>query len=153
HLVLEPTSSPIVIELIERVRRALPEVRIAFWAPFAPRAQLAGNRLAFGRPLQTQLDLAAADVIVTLDADLTSDHPMALAYARQISDRRRVVDGGSAMSRLYAVESSYTSTGVIADHRLRARPSEIERIAVELLAAVHAQGRLDERDRGLAAAL
>ena len=153
HLVLEPTSSPIVIELVARVRRALPEARFAFWAPFAPRASLAGNRLAFGRPLQTQLDPAAADVIVTLDADLTSDHPMALAYARRISDRRRVVDGSSAMSRIYAAEASYTPTGIVADHRLRARPSEIERIAIELLAAVIAQLRGAGHGSALATAL
>jgi molybdopterin-containing oxidoreductase family iron-sulfur binding subunit len=141
HLVLEPTSSPFVIELVQRVRAALPEAGITFWAAFSPRASLAGNRIAFGRLLQTQLDLQAADVIVTLDADLVADHPMALAYARRISDRRRVVDGQSPMSRLYAIEASYTATGVIADHRMRVRASEIERIAAELLAAVSEQGQ------------
>ncbi|HEX3764878.1 MAG TPA: 4Fe-4S dicluster domain-containing protein [Kofleriaceae bacterium] len=140
HLVLEPTSSPLVIDLIERIRTALPAARLAFWAPFAPRAQLAGNRLALGRALQTQLDLRTADVVVALDADLVGDHPMALAYARQIADRRRVVDTSSPMSRLYMVESGYSPTGVIADHRLRVRPSEVERIARALLAAVIAQG-------------
>jgi molybdopterin-containing oxidoreductase family iron-sulfur binding subunit len=139
-LVLEPTSSPFVIDLLGRLRTALPESGVVFWSPFAPRASLAGHRLAFGRPLQRQLDLGAADVVVTLDDDLVADHPMALAYARRISDRRRVVDGGSAMSRLYAVEASYTAMGVIADHRLRVRPSEIERIAALLLAAVARPG-------------
>ncbi|HEX4418054.1 MAG TPA: 4Fe-4S dicluster domain-containing protein [Kofleriaceae bacterium] len=136
HLVLEPTTSPIAIELIRRVRAALPAAGVTFWSPFSPRASLAGNRLAFGRPLQTQLELRAADVIVALDADLVAEHPMALAYARQISDRRRVVDGGSAMSRLYAIEAGYTATGVIADHRFSVRGSQIERVAGELLAAV-----------------
>jgi molybdopterin-containing oxidoreductase family iron-sulfur binding subunit len=125
-----------VIERVERLRAALPAAGVTFWSPFAIRASLAGNRLAFGRLLQTQLDLRAADVIVALDADLVADHPMALAHARQISDRRRVLDGHSAMSRIYAVEPSYTPTGVIADHRLRVRGSQIERVAVELLAAV-----------------
>ena len=141
QLVLEPTSSPFAIELIERLRTVLPAAGIAFWAPFAPRSSLAGHRMALGRPLQAQLDLAAADVVVALDANLTCDHPMALAYARQIADRRRVVDGSSAMSRLYAIETGYSPTGVIADHRLAVRPSEVERIAAELLAAVIAQGR------------
>jgi molybdopterin-containing oxidoreductase family iron-sulfur binding subunit len=141
QLVLEPTSSPFAIELIERLRTVLPAAGIAFWAPFEPRSSLAGHRMVFGRPLQAQLDLAAADVVVALDADLTSDHPMALAYARQIADRRRVVDGSSAMSRLYAIETGYSPTGVLADHRLAVRPSEVARIAAELLAAVAAQGR------------
>src|SRR5262249_10877935 len=72
--------------------------------------------------------------------DLTSDHPMALAYARQIADRRRVVDGNSAMSRLYAIETGYSPTGVSADHRIAARPSVVEPTAAALLAAVTAPG-------------
>ena len=32
-----------------------------------------------------------------------------VAYARQISDHRRVSGGDSAMSRLYAIEASYTT--------------------------------------------
>ncbi|HET9627046.1 MAG TPA: hypothetical protein VFP84_37060, partial [Kofleriaceae bacterium] len=136
HLVLEPTTSPLVVALVERVRARLPAAGITFWSPFAPRAALEGHRLAFGRPLQAQLDLRAADVIVALDADLVAGHPMALAYARQISDRRRVVDGRSAMSRLYALEAHHSPTGVIADHRIAVRGSQIEPIALELLAAV-----------------
>ncbi|HSR98805.1 MAG TPA: 4Fe-4S dicluster domain-containing protein [Kofleriaceae bacterium] len=140
YLVLEPTSSPQVIDLLARVRAALPAARFAFWSPFEPRSSLAGNRIAFGRPLQTQLDLRAADVVVSLDADLVTDHPMALGWARQISDRRRVVDGSSAMSRLYVVEAAYSPTGVIADHRLAAPASQIALIAEELAAAVASAG-------------
>jgi Fe-S-cluster-containing dehydrogenase component/anaerobic selenocysteine-containing dehydrogenase len=151
QLVLEPTSSLQVIDLVARVRAALPAAQFTFWSPFALRSSLAGNRIAFGRPLQTQLDLRAAEVVVTLDADLVADHPMALAYARQLSDRRRVVDGSSAMSRLYSIEASYTPTGVIADHRLAASGSQIARVAIELCAAViraGAGGALAERLAG-----
>ncbi len=140
HVLAEPTSSPLVIELIERVRRTVPEAAFTFWSPFEPRAVLEGNKLAFGRPLQTQLDLRRADVIVALDADVVADHPMALAYARQISDRRRVVTAGSVMNRLYVVEGAYTPTGVIADHRVRVRPTEIAGIAARLLAALGGGG-------------
>ena len=141
RLVLEPTSSPVIAELVARIRATLPAAAFTFWSPFALRTSIAGNRIAFGRAAQTQLDLRTADVIVTLDADLVGDHPMALAYTRQISDRRRVIDGGSSMNRLYAIESAYTTTGTIADHRLRVRSSEIERVAVELLAELIQQGR------------
>ncbi len=141
HLLLEPTSSPIMIDLIGRVRIALPAATFTFWSPLDLRASLTGNRLAFGRPLQTQLDLRTADVIVTLDSDLVNDHPMGIAYATQISERRRVTDARSTMNRLYAIEPSYTTMGVIADHRVRVRGSEIEHVAVELLAELLELGR------------
>ena len=128
HVLIEPTASPIVAELIARASHAT----VTAWSPFAIRSSIEGNRLAFGRRLQTQLDLANADVIVALDADLASD----VVHARRIADRRRVVDASSQMNRVYAIEASYTATGIIADHRFRVRPSEIEVIAVELLAAL-----------------
>ncbi|CAN5227134.1 TAT-variant-translocated molybdopterin oxidoreductase [soil metagenome] len=141
HLVLEPTSSPLVIELIGRVRAELPHVAVTFWAPFATRSSLAGHRTAFGRPLQAQLALGDADVIVTLDADLAGEHPLGLAHARRLADRRRVIDGSSPMNRLYTIETSYTPTGILADHRFRVRPSEVFRVARELLAELAGAGK------------
>ncbi|HEV7557198.1 MAG TPA: 4Fe-4S dicluster domain-containing protein, partial [Kofleriaceae bacterium] len=126
HVIVEPTASPITAELIRRLRAK--GNGVTAWSPFGLRASLEGNRLAFGRPLQTQLDLRDAEVIVALDVDLASD----IVHARRIADRRRVVDASSQMNRVYAIEASYTPTGIIADHRFRARPSEIEAIAAEL---------------------
>ncbi|MEO8842745.1 MAG: 4Fe-4S dicluster domain-containing protein [Kofleriaceae bacterium] len=141
QVVLEPTSSPLVIEMIARLRIALPAARVTFWAPFEARGSIAGHRTVFGRPLQGQLELADADVVVALDADLAGDHPLGLAHARRLADRRRVVDGTSRMSRLYAIETSYSPTGILADHRFRVRPSEIASVAVELLAELAAAGK------------
>ena len=140
HVVMEPTSSPLVVELIGKLRAALPAAHVTFWAPFEMRESLAGHRTVFGRALQPQLALADADVVVALDADLAGDHPMGLAHARSLADRRRVVDGASRMSRLYAIETSYTPTGILADHRFRVRPSEVARVAIELLAELAAAG-------------
>ncbi len=128
-------------ELIQRLRTALPKIGITFWAPLEARASLAGARIAFGRPLQPRLALHDADVIVALDADLVGDHPMALAHARQLADRRRVGGAGSTMSRIYAIEPAYTTTGVLADHRFRIRGREIIDVARELLAEIAAAGR------------
>lgn len=140
HVVLEPTSSPIVIDLVTRLRATLPRASVTFWAPLEPRASLEGNALAFGRPLQTHVDLRRADVVLTLDADLLGDHPMRVAYARQLSDRRRVANSESAMNRIYAVEAAYTITGVVSDHRFRVRSGGIESIARGLIAELASRG-------------
>ncbi|MEP6861416.1 MAG: 4Fe-4S dicluster domain-containing protein [Deltaproteobacteria bacterium] len=142
QVLLEPTSSLLAGELLARIRATLPAARVTFWAPFAARASLAGHRSVFGRPLERRLALHDADVIVALDADLVGDHPFALAHARHFADRRRVVDGDSRMNRLYAIETSYSPTGILADHRFRVRPSEIGLVARELLAELAAAGKV-----------
>ncbi|HEY1817292.1 MAG TPA: 4Fe-4S dicluster domain-containing protein [Kofleriaceae bacterium] len=128
HVLLEPTSSPLVIELIARLRNA--GMTVSFWSPFEKRESLAGNAIVLGRPLQTRVDLTNADVIVSLDGDLASDLPR----ARQLSDRRQVIDGTSQIARLYQIETCYSTTGIIADHRRAVQPSELARTASALLA-------------------
>ena len=145
HVIMEPSTSPIVIAQLAKLG-----ARVTTKAAFVGNGVL-GNARAFGRPLQTQLDLAQADVIVALDF---AEHPMQLAYLRQVAERRRVVDGRSPMSRLYAIESSYTQLGAIADHRFAARPSEVARAAAALLAGdgepwLQAIGRDLRRARGV----
>ncbi|HEY4058678.1 MAG TPA: 4Fe-4S dicluster domain-containing protein [Kofleriaceae bacterium] len=142
HLLVEPTSSLLVGELLARVRGELPSARVTFWAPFATRASLDGHRIAFGQALERRLSLRDADVIVALDADLVGDEAMALAHARHLADGRRVIDGRSRMNRLYAIETSYSPTGILADHRFRVRPSEMQAVASGLLAELALLGKV-----------
>jgi molybdopterin-containing oxidoreductase family iron-sulfur binding subunit len=51
-----------------------------------------------------------------------------------------VTDGKEAMNRLYVVESNYTSTGAMADHRMALKPSQVEDFARALAAALGAPG-------------
>ncbi len=98
---------------------------------------LAGAQAAFGQPVETQYKLENADVIVSLDADfLYAGFPGSVRYARDFAKRRNP-DGGT-MSRLYVVESTPSSTGAKADHRLPIRASEVEGFASALAAAVGA---------------
>ena len=85
-----------------------------------------GTKLAFGRPLETQLDLTKAKVVVTLDADILGAWPQWLAQQRQWAERRAP---GTNMNRLYVAEAPLTCTGMMADHRLRTRSSDLARIA------------------------
>ena len=77
-----------------------------------------GARIAFGRPLETQLDLTKAKVVVSLDADFLGGWPMYLSAQRQWAERRAP---GAEMSRLYVAEAMLSCTGMMADHRLRTR--------------------------------
>ena len=89
---------------------------------------LEGAKLAFGQPVETRYELEKADVILSLDADfLYAGFPGFTRYIRDFAKRRNPEAG--EMSRLYVVESTPSSTGAKADHRLPVRAVEIEAFA------------------------
>ena len=133
RFLVEPSGSPLLAALRARVLTALPNARFHAFDPLARDAVYEGTRLAFGRPLEAQLDLDRARAIVALDADFLSEGPFRLRYQRRFADHRVPENG---MNRLYAAESALTVTGANADHRLRVRSGEIASLAVALLAAV-----------------
>jgi molybdopterin-containing oxidoreductase family iron-sulfur binding subunit len=133
----EATSSPSLIDMRARLRNAMP---LATWYEYEPIArlnELAGAKLAFGRPCRTHLHIDQAKVIVCLDADILMSHPAAIKYARDFADSRTADPLGSGMSRLYAIESVYSVTGSMADHRYAVRSQDIavvtSRLALELM--------------------
>ena len=82
-----------------------------------------GAKMAFGEDVNTVYRLDRADVILTLDSDFLTSGPGSVRYAREFARKRRVDAVDSKMNRLYSVESTPTSTGSMADHRLRLRAS------------------------------
>ncbi len=107
----------------------------AHWVEYEPArldADVRGAEIAFGKPYQVRYDFSKADVILSLDADFLSCGGGSLSYTRDFTKRRRVGDDGKPpekMNRLYAVESSPTTTGAVADHRLPVRAVEVEYVA------------------------
>src|SRR5205807_2404235 len=101
----------------------------------------AGSQMAFGAYYDAVYDFSAADVVVSLDADFLSGSwfPGFLRYARDFMASRKLVNG-KEMNRLYVAESSPSTTGAKADHRLVLRPSEVEKIARALAAKVGVGG-------------
>ena len=91
-----------------------------------------GTRLVFGRALRVHPKLDAAGVVACFDADPLFDHPSSLRLAREFAAARHPESGTGA--RLYAAESSYSLTGVRADHRV-AVPSR--RVPVVLARVAH----------------
>ncbi|MBO0912268.1 MAG: TAT-variant-translocated molybdopterin oxidoreductase, partial [Acidobacteria bacterium] len=126
-------SSPILAEQMQAVQRRFPESKWHFWEPVNRDHVYEGARMAFGQPVETTYKLDRADVVVSLDADfLYAGYPGMARYARDFA-RRRDPDSGS-MSRFYAIESTPTSTGAKADHRLPVKAERIEAIARLLFA-------------------
>lgn len=129
----EGSNSPLLAAQRARFLAAYPQARWHVWEPLNQDSAYAGAGLVFGRPLRAVPDLGAARVILALDADLLVDHPAALALARGYAEGR---DPEGRLNRLYAVESRFTVTGSMADHRLPLRPAEIEGFTFALAAAL-----------------
>ncbi len=122
RILAEPTSSPALADLRTRLLARFPRARIDSWGPVADDAAREGARLAFGRPLDAELRLVGADVILSLDSDFLATEGDHLRHARDFASRRGQPSG---MNRLYVAEGSFTVTGGAADHRLRMRASEV----------------------------
>jgi molybdopterin-containing oxidoreductase family iron-sulfur binding subunit len=125
-------TSPTLARQWSEVQKAYPKAKLVQYDP-----AIAGTALASG--LNVQYDLADADVIVSLDADFLSGaaFPGFHKLVRQYAERRKTPE---KLNRLYAIESTPTTTGLKAEHRLGLRASEIPAFAAELAKAVGVAG-------------
>jgi MoCo/4Fe-4S cofactor protein with predicted Tat translocation signal len=132
YFLSETITSPTLARQWNEVKKAYPQAKLVQYDP-----AVAGTSTA--NRLNVQYDLAEADVIVSLDADYLSGagFPGFHKLVRQYADRRKSPE---KLNRLYAIESTPTTTGLKAEHRLCLRASEIPAFAAELAKAVGVAG-------------
>jgi len=133
RILTKTISSPTLADQLHAVLGRYSQTKWHVYEPVNRDNVLEGAKMAFGQPVETQYKLENADVIVSLDADfLYAGFPGFARYARDFAERRNPDNG--TMSRLYVVESTPSSTGGKADHRLPMRAVEIERFTPALFA-------------------
>jgi MoCo/4Fe-4S cofactor protein with predicted Tat translocation signal len=132
YFLSETITSPTLARQWKEVQAKYPKATLVQYDP-----AIAGTALASG--LNVQYDLADADVIVSLDADFLSGaaFPGFHKLVRQYAERRKSPE---KLNRLYAIESTPTTTGLKAEHRLGLRASEIPAFTADLAKAVGAGG-------------
>ncbi|MGE0433771.1 MAG: 4Fe-4S dicluster domain-containing protein [Planctomycetota bacterium] len=113
-----------------------------------------GSKLAFGgRAFRTHYHTGNAKVVVAFDGDLFDGHPAAIRHAREFFAKRRcsidehatgdkrivfhdaagnTVPNPAGMSRLYAIESGWSHTGTMADHRFATKSGNIPMLVQQL---------------------
>ncbi|MBA3725244.1 MAG: molybdopterin oxidoreductase, partial [Armatimonadetes bacterium] len=84
-----------------------------------------GAVLGFHQPADAIYSFDKADVVVSLDSDFLNSGPGHLRYARDFAAKRRVRLDKKTMNRFYAIESTLTVTGSMADHRLPLKASSV----------------------------
>ena len=127
----EPTSSPSMAQF-----KSAFESSGGQWFSFAAindDNSRAGAKLAFGQTVRANYELNC-DIIVAIDADPLGNEAGGIANAIGFA-KGRDVDHGH-MSRLYSIESQFSSTGAAADHRMSVRSSDIPGFVAQLSAAI-----------------
>ena len=134
-------TSPTFGWQMEAVQKAFPQSKWHRWDPVNRDNMRAGTKLAFGGYYDPVYKFENAAVVVSLDADFLSGvwFPGFVRYSRDFM-RGRKLENGDQMNRLYVAESSPSTTGAKADHRLVLRPSEVENVARALGAKVGVGG-------------
>jgi molybdopterin-containing oxidoreductase family iron-sulfur binding subunit len=128
----ESSSSPSLRELKDHVLKTFPQAEWHIYDAISQDNALQGAQIAFGQPAHTHYAFDKADVILAVDSDFLALDPQSVVNTKKFSRKRRVATEKDEMNRLYAVESHFSVTGAMADHRLRLQSGKI----ASLLAAV-----------------
>jgi molybdopterin-containing oxidoreductase family iron-sulfur binding subunit len=136
YFLSETITSPTLARQWSEVQAKYPKATLVQYDP-----EIAGTALSQGLNVQYDLAeaLAVADVIVSLDADFLSGaaFPGFHKLVREYADKRK---DPAKLNRLYAIESTPTTTGLKAEHRLGLRAGEIPAFTAELAKAVGVSG-------------
>jgi MoCo/4Fe-4S cofactor protein with predicted Tat translocation signal len=140
RILTETITSPTFADLMKRVLTEFPQARWHVYEPSSRDGARMGGQMAFGSFVNQVYQFDKADVVLSLDADFLTSGPGSVRYARDFINRRRLVDGATGMNRLYVIESTVTTTGAKADHRLPSKASDVEAFALAVAAAAGVGG-------------
>ena len=123
----EQSTSPTRSRIVAEIKKVFPR---SMWAEYEPvnfaNPETATRRL-FGRLLRPHYNFKKAKRVISLDSDFLTNEPGQLRYARDFATARKIKSSKEAknMNRLYQVESNFSLTGAMADHRLRLSSGQI----------------------------
>ena len=132
----EPSSSPSRARLVAAVQARFPEVTWTEYSPLEPASEKAAEKV-FGAPMRSLPKFEKAKRVLSLDSDFLGKDGT-VASSKGFSKNRKIKDADEAkkMSRLYSVESSMSTTGGMADHRLRLSTSQMGAFAAKIAIAL-----------------
>ena len=130
----EGSSSPTLHRLKGDIQERFPNSQWVTHEPFNDENRVEGTNLTFGQRLRTVNHFDKAGLVVSFDDDFMSPsgNKNSVEAAREFSMARNVNSVEDTMSRLYSIENNYSTTGSMADHRLRLKSSEIEAMVYAL---------------------
>jgi Fe-S-cluster-containing dehydrogenase component len=128
-LLLEPSSSPLVARLVDRLHERFPAATLCYSSTLTHNESFAAHQALFGRLVVTQLDLTLPRTIVAFDADILGSGPGWLTQARQFGDRTH----RAASPRLFVAEAAPSPTGTLAEQRVALSSAQLVLLAHTVL--------------------
>lgn len=121
-ILADAVNSPSRERLRLELQQAFPDTIWAEYEPLGTPEATAASDAAFGAGVQIRPNFDQADVILAADSDFLDISETGPLYTAGFFARRRPTqEGDRGMNRLYVAEHHFTSTGGLADHRLRVR--------------------------------
>ena len=139
-LLMEAAPSPTLIGLVRDFQVAFPKATLAIHDPAMRWQETAALDSMGFKNAQLFYRLEEADVLAMFDADPLGIEGDVVRNSKMFAAKRRSVDESKTMSRLYVVESAFTNTGVVADHRLSLRSSAMGEALLALASELSSQG-------------
>lgn len=137
-ILMDGSSSLSREQLLSDLAKAYPKAVIAEYEPVDVKAPERAAKALYGKPLRPHFHFDKAKRVLAFDADFTQCANGNIGYSRDFANARRVHSAKDAhkMSRLYMVESDFTTTGGMADHRVRLSASQIPAFMAAVAAAL-----------------
>ena len=133
----DSSASPTRARLAAKLKTAFPQAIWSEYEPVTDEPPVSAALAAFGRAdIKPVYRFAKAKRILALDADFFGIECGSIGYARDFAKGRKALTKDADLNRLYAVESTFTLTGSMADHRLRLASSHILAFTAALSAKI-----------------
>lgn len=128
-------SSPTMYRLYQLFRKNFPKASWTVNESVSYQNQKDGIKTASGEELFPVFNFEKAKVVLSIDHDFLGTAPDSVKSNMGFASARRVETENDEMNRLYVMESSFSTTGGMADHRLQLNQGQIEGFARQLAAA------------------
>ncbi|WP_309398314.1 TAT-variant-translocated molybdopterin oxidoreductase [Cerasicoccus maritimus] len=140
-ILARPSTSDTRRRLVASLKKQFPEAVWAEYEPVDTSAPIRAMAKVMGKPARPFYQLDKAKRILALDSDFLATEPGQIHYSKGFGKSRAVKDSSEAekMNRLYAVESNFSLTGGMADHRLRASTAHIPAFTAAIAAELMSQ--------------
>ena len=126
-------TSPTRAAVVDKLRAKYPQLQFFSYEPLISEAKNKAETLLWGGGVSAVPHFNRAEKILTLDCDFLGVDSVGTDPGDQWGQTR---DPKKTMSRLYTVESTFTVTGGVADHRLRTPASQVLKVAALVAAKV-----------------